>query len=181
MVTATTDEAHQNNKGTKMDTETTTEPTPRQVIEEFVKDSNMEQITHKMVQQMERIQSLQKSYQYAIDQSDSKGRELFKIRDYLGDKFRELMEGDKDATVEMDLDDFNEILTEIGASKIAFTWKVDVTATVTITGIEAESAEEAERKALEAVSLSINLAGAGDDADSEDEEYETDNAEEESN
>lgn len=164
-----------------MDTETTTEPTPRQVIEEFVKDSNMEQITHKMVQQMERIQSLQKSYQYAIDQSDSKGRELFKLRDYLGDKFRELMEGDKDATVEMDLDDFNEILTEIGASKIAFTWKVDVTATVTITGIDAESAEEAERKALEAVSLSINLAGAGDDADSEDEEYETDNAEEESN
>ena len=181
VVTATTDEAHQNSKGTKMDTETTPQPTARQVIDEFIKDSNTEQIAERMVQQMERINYLQRAWDSSSQESKNNADKLHKLRGYVRDRFKELMDGDKDATVEMELEDFNHILDNIGAAMISFTWSVDITATVRITGIEADTEEEANQKALEAVSLSFNLASAGDDANYEDEEYETDNTQEEEN
>jgi hypothetical protein len=181
VVTATTDEAHQNSKGTKMDTETTPQPTARQVIDEFIKDSNTEQIAERMVQQMERINYLQRAWDSSSQESKRNADNLHKLREYLRDRLKELMDGDKDATVELQLEDFNHILDNVGARMIAFTWSVDITATVTITGIEADTEEEANEKALEAVSLQIDLSNSGDDASYENEEYETDNTQEEEN
>ena len=164
-----------------MDTETTPQPTARQVIDEFIKDSNTEQIAERMVQQMERINYLQRAWDSSSQESKRNADNLHKLREYLRDRFKELMDGDKDATVELQLEDFNHILDNVGARMIAFTWSVDITATVTITGIEADTEEEANEKALEAVSLQIDLSNSGDDASYENEEYETDNTQEEEN
>ena len=79
--------------------------------------------------------------------------------------------------VELDLEDVNEILENIGATKISFNYKATVTYTVTIVGIEAESEEEAERKALSAVDVRPDLSGLGDDADVYNEEYEAEDVE----
>lgn len=150
-------------------------------VVQFVKENNMDAIVERMVKQAERIQLLQKQKDWERESNTKTLNEMHKLRGYVRDKFKELMDGDKDATVEMELDDFNEILDNIGAAKIAFTYSVEVTATVRITGIEADSEEEAEQKALEAVSLRIDTERAGDDADYEDEEYTTDNTQEEDN
>jgi hypothetical protein len=103
------------------------------------------------------------------------------MRDTVGNKFREMLDGDKDATIEMDLDDINELLTDIGASKIIFTWSVDVTVTATLTGIEADNEEEAIEKAIAACQLNVDTNSLGDDGDSTDEDYSADNAQEEDN
>jgi hypothetical protein len=81
----------------------------------------------------------------------------------------------------MDLDDINELLEDIGASKIIFTYSVDVTVTATITGIEADSEEEARDKAIAALELRVDTDKLGDDANVENEEYDADNGEEEDN
>jgi hypothetical protein len=102
-------------------------------------------------------------------------------RDTVRAKFLEMLDGDKNATIEMDLDDINELLEDIGASKIVFTWSVDVTVTATITGIEADSEEQAREKAIQALELRVDTDSLGEDANCEDEDYEADNAQEEDN
>jgi uncharacterized coiled-coil protein SlyX len=83
--------------------------------------------------------------------------------------------------VELNLEDVNEILEDIGANKILFTWSATVTCTVTITGIEADSEEEAERKALNAVELRVDEEKCGEDAQLDNEEYEATDVEMEDN
>jgi uncharacterized coiled-coil protein SlyX len=83
--------------------------------------------------------------------------------------------------VELDLEDVNEILEDIGANKILFTWSATVTYTVTITGIEADSESEAERKALNAVDCRVDEEKCGEDAQVDNEEYEATDVEEEDN
>jgi uncharacterized coiled-coil protein SlyX len=87
----------------------------------------------------------------------------------------------KTDTVELDLEDVNEILEDIGANKILFTWSATVTYTVTITGIEADSESEAERKALNAVDCRVDEEKCGEDAQVDNEEYEATDVEEEDN
>jgi hypothetical protein len=87
----------------------------------------------------------------------------------------------KTDTVELDLEDVNSILEDIGASKILFTYTATVTYTVTITGIEADSESEAERKALNAVDCRVDEEKCGEDAQVENEEYEASDVEEEDN
>jgi hypothetical protein len=87
----------------------------------------------------------------------------------------------KTDTVELDLDEVNELLQDIGANKILFTYTATVTYTVTINGIEADSEEEAERKALNAVDCRVDTDNCGEDADVYNEEYEATDVEEEDN
>jgi hypothetical protein len=87
----------------------------------------------------------------------------------------------KNDTVELNLQEVNELLENIGADKILFTYTATVTYTVTITGIEADSESEAERKALNAVDCRVDEEKCGEDAQVDNEEYEASDVEEEDN
>jgi uncharacterized protein (UPF0147 family) len=87
----------------------------------------------------------------------------------------------KNDTVELNLQEVNEILENIGADKILFTYTATVTYTVTINGIEADSESEAERKALNAVDCRVDTDNCGEDADVYNEEYEASDVEAEDN
>lgn len=162
-------------------TTVTTEPTAQEVIEQFVKENNMEAIVERMVKQANHIQELIRSKDAITNKLYEERATIREMRETVGNKFREMLDGDKDATIEMELDDINELLTDIGASKIIFTWSVDVTVTATLTGIEADSEEEAKEKAIAAIQLNVDTNSLGDNGDSTDEEYEADNAQEEDN
>ena len=168
-----------------MTEETTTSmpstPTMQATIEQFVKDSDLATIVASMVKQSERVQELEASKDSIYTRLQEERNTSRSNRDTVRAKFLTMLDGDKDATVEFDLDDINELLEDIGASKIIFTWSVDVTVTATITGIEADSEEDAKQKAIEALELRVDTDSLGDDANCEDEEYEADNAQEEDN
>jgi hypothetical protein len=87
----------------------------------------------------------------------------------------------KNDTVELNLQEVNELLENIGADKILFTYTATVTYTVTINGIEADSEDEAERKALNAVDCRVDTDNCGEDADVYNEEYEASDVESEDN
>jgi len=87
----------------------------------------------------------------------------------------------KNDKVELNLQEVNDLLENIGADKILFTWSATVTYTVTITGIEADSESEAERKALNAVDCRVDEEKCGEDAQVDNEEYEATDVEEEDN
>jgi hypothetical protein len=87
----------------------------------------------------------------------------------------------KNDTVELNLQEVNELLQDIGAEKILFTYTATVTYTVTINGIEADSEDEAERKALNAVDCRVDTDNCGEDADVYNEEYEATDVEKEDN
>jgi hypothetical protein len=163
------------------ETTTTTEQTAQQVVEQFVKENNMEAIVERMVKQAERVQELQANKDSLLTRLQEQRQTTMANRDTVRNKFREMLDGDKDATIEMDLDDINELLEDIGASKIIFTYSVDVTVTATITGIEADSEEEARDKAIAALELRVDTDSLGEDANCEDEDYSADNAQEEDN
>jgi hypothetical protein len=166
---------------TEATTETTTQPTVREEVEKFVLENSMEAIIEKMVWQVERITELKQSKDSIMNRLTEERQTSIANRDTIRNKFREMLDGDKDATIEMDLDDINELLEDIGASKIIFTYSVDVTVTATITGIEADNEEEARNKAIAALELRVDTDSLGDDANCENEDYEADNAQEEDN
>lgn len=163
------------------ETTTTTEQTAQEIIEQFVKENNMEAIVERMVKQAERVQELEASKTAIANRLQEERNVVRNNRDTVRNKFEEMLDGDKDATIEMDLDAINELLEDIGASPIRFTWSVDVKVTATITGIEAQSEEEAREKVLRAIELRVETERLGDDANVDDEDYEVDNVEEETN
>ena len=155
------------------DTTVTTEPTLRETTEQFVLENNMEAIIEKLIWQAQRLKDLDRDKDNILTRLQDERATSRNNRDTVRDKFRTMLDGDKDATIEMDLDDINELLEDIGASKIIFTYSVDVTVTATITGIEADSEEDAREKALRALELRVDTDSLGDCADVDDEEYET--------
>lgn len=162
---------------------TTTESTPtmQATIEQFVKDNDLATIVESMVKQAERVQELETSKDSIYTRLQEERATSRSNRDTVRAKFLTMLDGDKNATVEMDLDDINELLEDIGASKIIFTYSVDVTVTATITGIEADSEEEARDKAIAALELRVDTDSLGEDAYCENEDYEADNAQAEDN
>jgi hypothetical protein len=162
---------------------TTTESTPtmQATIERFVMDNDLATVIQSMVKQAERVQELETSKTAIANRLQEERNVVRNNRETVRGKFEELLDGDKTATIEMDLDAINELLEDIGASPIRFTWSVDVTVKATITGIEAQSEEEAQEKALKAVELRVDTDSLGDFANYEDEEYDADNAQEEDN
>jgi hypothetical protein len=113
------------------------------------------------------------------DTIDRLNREISTMRDNVRSALHKFDK--KTDTVELDLEDVNSILEDIGANKILFTYTATVTYTVTINGIEADSEEEAERKALNAVDCRVDTDNCGEDADVYNEEYEATDVEEEDN
>jgi uncharacterized coiled-coil protein SlyX len=113
------------------------------------------------------------------DSIERLNREIREMRDTVRSALHKF--DNKTDKVELDLEDVNSILEDIGANKILFTWSATVTYTVTITGIEADSENEAERKALEAVDCRVNEEKCGEDAQVDNEEYEATDVEEEDN
>jgi hypothetical protein len=162
---------------------TTTESTStmQATIERFVMDNDLATVIQSMVKQAERVQELEASKDSIYTRLQEERNTSRSNRDTVRAKFLTMLDGDKNATVEFDLDDINELLEDIGASKIVFTWSVDVTVTATITGIEADSEEDAREKAIQALELRVDTDSLGEDANCEDEEYEADNAQEEDN
>ena len=140
-----------------MTEETTTSmpstPSMQATIEQFVKDNDLATIVESMVKQSERVQELEQSKNSIYTRLQEERQTSRSNRDTVRAKFLTMLDGDKNATVEFDLDDINELLEDIGASKIIFTWSVDVTVTATITGIEADSEEDAKEKAIQALEL----------------------------
>jgi hypothetical protein len=162
---------------------TTTESTPtmQATIERFVMDNDLATVIQSMVKQAERVQELEASKDSIYTRLQEERNTSRSNRDTVRAKFLTMLDGDKNATVEFDLDDINELLEDIGASKIVFTWSVDVTVTATITGIEADSEKDAREKAIQALELRVDTDSLGEDANCEDEEYDADNAQEEDN
>lgn len=113
------------------------------------------------------------------DTIDRLHREISTMRDSVRSALHKF--DTKTDTVELDLEDVNEILEDIGANKILFTYTATVTYTVTINGIEADSEDEAERKALAAVDCRVDTDNCGEDADVYNEEYEASDVEAEDN
>jgi hypothetical protein len=153
-VIAATDEARQckSNKGQKNDRSNNRQPkqTTQEIVEQFVKENNMEAIVEKMVKQTKVLKSYNVPKDSILEKLYAERNTSREMRDTVRNKFREMLDGDKDATIEMDLDDINELLSDIGASAIRFTYSVDVTVTATITGIEADNEEQAREKAIAA-------------------------------
>jgi hypothetical protein len=125
-----------------------------------------------------------------IHQVEKRLREQEQLIDTLHRDIKEIKEtvrttlhkfDNKNDTVELDLDEVNELLQDIGADKILFTYTATVTYTVTINGIEADSEDEAERKALAAVDCRVDTDNCGEDADVYNEEYEASDVEAEDN
>jgi hypothetical protein len=163
------------------ETTTTTEQTAQQIVEQFVKENNMEAIVERMVKQAERVQALEADKTAIANRLQQERNVVRSNRETIRAKFEELLDGDKNTTIEMDLDAINELLEDIGADPIRFTWCVDVKVTATITGIEAQSEEEAREKVLRAIELRVETERLGDNANVDDEDYEVDNVEEEDN
>jgi hypothetical protein len=160
---------------------TTTQPTVKEEVEKFVLENSMEAIIEKMVWQVERITETKQSKDSIMTRLQEERNVVRNNRETVRSKFEELLDGDKNATIEMDLDAINELLEDIGATPIRFTWSVDVTVTATITGIEAQSEEEAREKVLRAIELRVETERLGDNANVDDEDYEVNNVEEEDN
>lgn len=161
------------------DTTVTTEPTLRETTEQFVLENNMEAIIEKLIWQAQRLKDLDRDKDNVLSRLQDERNTSRSNRDTVRAKFVEMLDGDKNATIEMDLNDINELLKDIGASKIVFTWSVEVKVTATITGIEADDEQEARDKALRAMELRVDTDSLGENADVDDEEYDTENAEEE--
>ena len=113
------------------------------------------------------------------DSIERLNREIREMRDNVRSALHKFDK--KTDKVELDLEDVNSILEDIGANKILFTYTATVTYTVTINGIEADSQDEAERKALNAVDCRVDTDNCGEDADVYNEEYEASDVEEEDN
>jgi hypothetical protein len=166
-------------------TETTTEDTYVLTMEEevaqFVKEHNADGIVERLIKLEKRCIELAQSKDNIMTRLQDERNVVRNNRETIRGKFEELLDGDKNTTIEMDLDDINELLKDIGADPIRFTWSVDVTVTATLTGIEAQSKEEAEEKALKALELRVDTDSLGDNGDVDNEEYEVDNVQEEDN
>ena len=155
--------------------------TMEEEVQQFVKEHNADGIVARLVKLEQRCIELAQSKDSIYSRLQEQRDTARSNRETVRAKFVEMLDGDKDATIEMDLNDINELLEDIGASKIVFTWSVDVTVTATITGIEADSEEQAKEKAIAALELRVDTDSLGEDANCEDEEYEADNAQEEDN
>jgi hypothetical protein len=116
----------------------------------------------------ERVDYFQNSYWKA-------SAETSKLREKTRSYFKDELSGDKNGSVEMDVDDINQLLRLIGADELKFTYSANVTITFKIIGVEAENEEDAKSSILDAVSYQI--ANDLSYQNVEDEEYDIDEVE----
>ncbi len=126
----------------------------------------------KLLAQINTLKEVKESYN---DKYWKANAEISNIRDKVHNYFKDELDGDKDASVEMDIDDINQLLNLIGADEIKFTYSAKVTITFTITGVVADSEEDAKSKILDSIDYKVNSDLDHDNV--EDEEYEVDDVE----
>lgn len=95
------------------------------------------------------------AYQNAMDKYWKASAQVNELRNKVRDYFKAELGGDKDATVQLDLDDINDLLYKIGGNEIKFTYSAKVTISFMIDGIEADSEEEAEQKIADAINYTV--------------------------
>lgn len=158
---------------------TVTPLTPEQiatnVVTTLTHDDQIKEITRLITELDYQKQNLDIARQERRDKSYKIEQIQREVRTAFKDKF----DGDKTATADFDLEEANELLEQIGADALTFTYSATITITATITGIEADDEEDARNKALEAVGIRFDSNSAGENADIEDEEYEVSDIEEE--
>lgn len=160
------------NKGQKMETNTVT---TREKTEQLLNTLQGEELMVEIDKMLAQINSLTESKDSYADRYWKASREIGNLREKVRDYFKEELDGDKNATVEMDVDSINGLLNTIGAQELTFTYSAEVTITFTVTGIVADSEEDAESKLLDAISY--NVDSSLDHDGTEDDNYEINNVE----
>jgi hypothetical protein len=145
----------------------TTQITNRQRAEAVLNDlTHVEQINEieRLLIELDQVR-LERSK--AGDNYAEANNKLWKLRGDIREYFKDSFDGDKDNTIRLDLDDVNELLTNLGCEELNFTYSAKVTITFSISGVEADSEEDAENKILSAISYTINGLdyGSTDDED----------------
>lgn len=146
----------------------TTQITNRQRAEAVLNDlTHVEQINEieRLLNELDQVR-LERSK--AGDNYAEANNKLWKMRGDLREYFKDSFDGDKDNTLRLDLDDVNELLTNLGCEELNFTYSAKVTISFTITGVEADDENDAENKILSAISYTINGLDYGS---TEDEDY----------
>lgn len=149
---------------------------PHAVAEEFVTAATTAETIKEVADLLQKQFVLAEQIKEIQDRNEKLRIQVGTMRDAVRNAFLEEIESAKDSA-EFDLEQANDLLEEIGAKKISFTWSVTVKSTITISGIEASDREEAERLAYDAVSFDTNLDNLGDDASVDEEDISTGDAE----
>ena len=147
----------------------------RTSIEQHLNALQGEQLMTEVDKLLSIVTHLDERVEYYQNQYWKTSTEVGNLRDKVRNYFKDELDGDKDTTVEMDIDDINGLLNRIGAEEIKFTYSAEVTITFTITGVEADSEEDAKSKILDAISYEVSSSLEHDNT--EDDNYEVDNVE----
>jgi hypothetical protein len=149
--------------------------TTREKAEQLINTLQGEALLVEIDKLLAQVDSLTQSKESYADRYWKASAEIGNLRNTVREYFKDEVDGDKNATVEMDVDDINDLLNRIGAQELKFTYSANVTITFTITGVEADSEEDAERQILDAISYEVsnNLEHDG----TEDDDYQVDNVE----
>jgi len=149
--------------------------TTREKAEQLINTLQGEALLVEIDKLLAQVDSLKESKESYTDRYWKASAEIGNLRNTVREYFKDEVDGDKNATVEMDVDDINDLLNRIGAQELKFTYSANVTITFTITGVEADSEEDAERQILDAISYEVsnNLEHDG----TEDDDYQVDNVE----
>jgi hypothetical protein len=152
----TTDEPHQKLKGIIMESTTTT-PTNRERAEAVVKDLALAEQINEIERLIGELEHQKKANADLRNSNNEVIRTNIHMHTTLRNHFKDELDGDKNATIEMDLDDINGLLNRLGIEELQFTYSAKVTISFEISGIDADDEDDAERKIQEAVNWSLDL------------------------
>lgn len=130
--------------------------TIRTTIEQHLNALQGEQLMAETDKLLATITHLDERVDYYQNQYWKTSAEVSNLRDKVRNYFKNELDGDKEASVEMDIDDINQLLNLIGADEIKFTYSAKVTISFVIEGVLADSEEDAQEKVRDAVNYKID-------------------------
>lgn len=149
---------------------------PSDIAKQFVGDAAVFEMVIGVAGLLTEVKRLSDSLDIAQLSNKNARKEAERVQQKVRAAFSAQIKSNKDSA-QFDLEDANDLLENIGADELSFTYMVTVTSTVVINGIEADDADEAERLAYHAVNMKIDLDSLGDEAVIDSEEQETSQAE----
>lgn len=135
--------------------ENTTKPTNRERAESLVKDLALADQINKIEVMYNSLDDVTKSNWVLRNNNEEFLRRVTTIQDQVRTYFKDELDGDKNGTVTMDLEDINALLTTIGADEILFTYSAKVTISFVIEGVEADDEDDAVSKIQESIDWSV--------------------------